>query len=73
MRETWVAGRLTQPIEAIAQVAHEAVAVADGLGTSESLEAAHAARAPFEVLVVALDRLLLHLARDVLRLRYDGP
>jgi len=65
----WVTGWFAQPVELIAQVAHEAMAVTHDLSASEWLEAAHTACPPFEVLVITLDPLLLHLARDVLRFR----
>ncbi len=71
--DAWAAGRFAQAVEAVAQVAHEAVPVAYHLRAAEPLEPTHTPRAPFEVLVVALDPLLLHFARDVLRLRHDGP
>jgi len=53
--QTRVVRRLAQAIAAILRVTHEAMTVAHDLGASESLEAAHVPRAPFEVLVVALD------------------
>jgi len=72
LRDAWVAGRFVQSIEAIAYVAHEAMAVADDVRTSEVLEAPHAARSPFEMAVVALDSLLLCLPGDMLRFRHDS-
>jgi len=55
MRDAGGTGRRAQTVEAIAQVAHEAMAVTDHLGAAEALEAAHTPRLPLEVLVVALD------------------
>jgi len=56
-------------VASIAQIPHESVPLADNLRTGQRLEATHTARAPCEMLVVALDALLLHLAGDVLDLR----
>jgi len=44
LRDARVSGRLAQSVEPIAQVAHQAMAVAHDLRASESLEAAHAPR-----------------------------
>jgi hypothetical protein len=73
MQDAWIADRFAQAIKAVPQVTHEAVAVAHHLRTPQALEAAHTPRAPFQMLVIALDPLLFRLAREVLRLRHDGP
>ena len=56
-------------VEPAAQIAHEPVPGTDDLSARERLEAAHRARPPFQMLMVALDALLLHLAPDVYDLR----
>jgi len=62
-----------EPVEAVPQVAHEAMALTHHPRAAELLEAADTPRPPFEVLVITLDPLLLHFARDVLRLRHNRP
>lgn len=52
-------------VEAVAEIAHEPITLADDLGTPECLEAAHRASSSFEMLMVTLNPLLLHLAPDV--------
>jgi len=51
-----VSGRLTEPVEPVAQVAHETMLVTHHLCAGESLEATHATRASFEMLVLAPQR-----------------
>jgi len=48
------------------------MAVADHLCAFKLLEAPHTPGPPLEIVVVALNPLLLHLARDVLRFRHNG-
>ncbi len=65
------ATRRTEVIEPITQITHEGVPSADDLRTGERLEATHRSRPPFEMLMVALNALLLQLAPDVHDLRHD--
>ncbi len=66
-----IANRTTDVVKRVAQIAHEGVSGTDDLRTWQRLEAAHRACPPFQMLMVTLNPLLLHLAFDVHDLRYD--
>lgn len=72
MRHAGIANGSRYIVEPIAQIAHESVSLADTLGTGQRPEPAHTAYAALEMLMVALDALLLHLASDVLDLWQAG-
>src|SRR4051794_16714883 len=69
--EPWVGIRNTECVEPAAQIPHEPMPCTDDLSTRERLETTHRPRPPFQMLMVALDALLHHLAFDVLDLRQD--